>query len=188
MLYILLCSECDPPQGFFWLIGDNIVIILQALSLLAIIVQLFFIYRTNKADNDRKKKQATIDTLMTILKDYKITKDNLGKKFPGSDPVKLEDIYDEHEKEIRNYLSIIEYFCVGLNIGIYDFDMFNRMAGGYFVFVFDKLEPFIKHSQSTQLTAYIEFQVVCTKIRSQRPQLEEDMSALSEKSDSKTIS
>lgn len=182
MLYILLCSECDPHQGIFAFIGDNIGIILQILSLGAIFTQLVFIYRTYHADHERKKKQATIDTLMTILNDYKEIMDELRKEFANySGPIKMKDINDENNKRIEKYLAILEYFSVGINMGTYDFAMFDRMAGSYFVAVYDKFKPYIMHFQKTQETAYVEFEVVCAKIRSRRPLLEENLDTLKEK-------
>ena len=61
-------------------------------------------------------------------------------------------------------LSVLEHLSVGINAKIYDFNIFIRMSGSYFLFLYKTLQPYIEHIQKEQDTAFVEFEIVCKKI------------------------
>ena len=141
----------------------NLISIIAAGLLLA---QLVVIYIAYKADNERKKKQSTIEYINQIRSFYKPIRNKLDRLFPDKDRViNLEDIDDNLKGDIKELLSIIEHLSVGLNTNVYDFDIFFRMSGSYFLRIFYKLQPYISDVQRRQNTAYIEYEAICERIK-----------------------
>lgn len=48
------------------------------------------------------------------------------------------------DKRITVCLARIEYFCVGVNMGIYSIKTLNRMGGSFFCELFDSFHPIIQ--------------------------------------------
>ncbi len=130
-----------------------------------ILIQLVLMFITYRADNERKRKQSTIEYINNIRGIYKPIRKHLDDLFPGNNRViNLKEIDNDLKSDIRELLSTVEHLAVGLNTGVYDFDIFFRMSGSYFLRIFKKLNPYISNAQKNQATAYIEFEAICKRI------------------------
>ena len=58
---------------------------------------------------------------------------------------------DEY-KTLSKYLARIEHFCVGVNAEIYDIDILKRLAGRYFIGIFEKMSPLIEKKREINKT------------------------------------
>jgi hypothetical protein len=141
---------------------ENIIAVIVAGLIL---IQLIIMYFSFKGENERKKKQSTVEYINTIRAIYKPIYNELNEKFNGNERViNLNEIDDKLKTEIKELLSTIEHLSVGLNTGIYDFYIFFRMSGSYFLRIFKKLQPYISNAQKNMPSAYIEFEAICKKI------------------------
>ena len=77
-------------------------------------------------NNDRTKKEATLNAYKELQTDFKIIK---------SLNIRLNTIHKGSEEwsNITTCLSNIENFCVGINSDIYDIRVLNRLGGGFFI-------------------------------------------------------
>lgn len=73
---------------------------------------------------------------------------------------------DEY-KTLSKYLARIEHFCVGVNAEIYDIDVLKRLAGKYFIGIFEKLSPLIEKKREINKTDkhYDEFERTVESLR-----------------------
>jgi hypothetical protein len=143
----------------------NIPDIISVITIILILIQLIVMFFAYKADNERKRKQSTIEYINNIRGIYKPIRKNLDEKFPGDDRViNLEEIDDKLNLEIKELLSTVEHLSVGLNTNVYDFDIFFRMSGSYFFGIYKKLNPHILNAQKNRPTNYIEFEAICKRI------------------------
>ncbi|MCK5728227.1 MAG: DUF4760 domain-containing protein [Methylococcales bacterium] len=136
---------------------------IQVLILLIISGQLYFLHKTYRADHERRKKQATIEYLNSIRSDYRTLNDKLIDKF-STHPIKLDDIDEKMKKDIKQLLSILEHLSVGVNSGVYDFNILHRMSGSFLVGCYYQLHPHISKAQQNNPRYFIEFETLCKKI------------------------
>ncbi len=139
--------------------------------LVLMFIQLVIMFIVYKAENERKKKQSTIEYINQIRSIYKPIRKKLDKQFPGDKRViNIQEVSEENKENIREMLGAIEHLCVGLNTNVYDFNIFQRMSGTYFLNIFYKINPYILNAQEKQSTAYIEFEAICKKIEIEQKQ------------------
>jgi len=137
--------------------------IIQIFILVIISGQLFFLHKTYKADHERRKKQATVEYINNIRNDYKVLNNKLIEKF-SNHPIKMDGIDHLMEKDINLLLSILEHLSVGINTGVYDFNILNRMTGSFLVSRYYQLHPYISKAQLKNPLSYIEFEQLCSRI------------------------
>ncbi len=133
--------------------------IIQGLIFTVISGQLYMIYKTYKADHERRKIQSTIEYLHKIKKLYRPIKKKINSEFDRDHIINLIDIkrIENLESKIEEILSVIEHLSVGVNTGVYDFHILNRMSGNYLIKLFEQFSPFINKAQERNKTTYIEF-------------------------------
>ena len=80
-------------------------------------------------------------------------------------------ITEENEEyiEITSFLSRIEHFAVGANTNIYNVKIIKRLAGKYFISLYQKLYPLIQYKQDARPKAkhYDEFEGLVKKLEKQ---------------------
>ena len=141
----------------------NINSVIQIVMFLVISGQLYFLYKTYKADHERRKKQATVEYINSIRSDYRALNDKLNDKF-STHPIKMDEIDDVMKRDIKQLLSILEHLSVGVNTGVYDFDILHRMSGSFLVARYHQLHPHISKAQQVNPKFFIEFEQLCNKI------------------------
>jgi len=84
-----------------------------------------------KADHERRKKQATFEFYHNIYKDFIDQLNKIDEMFPNDSVIDINKAKKNKEifNGIKNYLSHMERFAVGIKTEIYDIDVFKRMVG-----------------------------------------------------------
>ena len=118
-------------------------ITLGFLTLIVLWWQLFLIYKTYKADHERRKKQSTIEYLNEIRKLYRPVEYKLSEKF-GVKVIDVDKMSEDDKINVLEFLSIVEHLSTGINVGVFDVELVNRMSGAYFVKMYDKFIPYIR--------------------------------------------
>lgn len=144
---------------------ESLSLVLGVVTLAILWLQLFLIYRTYKADHERRKKQSTIEYLNEIRKLYRPIEYKLDKIF-GDKVINIDEMSDEDKINVREFLSIVEHLATGINVEVFDFELVNKMSGSYFVTMYDKFVPYIKNIRRIMHndSLYCEFSKFCNDI------------------------
>ena len=116
-----------------------------AALLLSIAAILLSIYQWWK-DNSRQKKESTINAFYNLQNDALHELNMIIAACDGD----MNSIIrgSENWKKVTGYLSKIEHFSVGVNARVYSLEILNRMAGGYFIHMFETLQPVIQKKRA----------------------------------------
>lgn len=147
----------------------NIELIIGILALLISIFSLCVSIYSNYKDHERRRKQSTIEFFENMTsKLYDIEAIFDSKKGGSNENINLEDT--ETLRKAINILVEFEQLSVGVNAGIFDFDILERMAGSYLINIFSAFYPYIKETRkdATHLNSYIEFEQLVNKIKEKR--------------------
>ena len=93
------------------------------------IIPIIFGVFTYHKDVKRKAQQDTIEAYQQLQKDVL---SNISKMKPKDVRCFAEKRTSEEYKQFTEYLMALECFCIGLEKGIYDFDVFFSLARDYF--------------------------------------------------------
>lgn len=134
-------------------------IISVIISSFALALSFYQFYR----NNDRNKKEATLNAYKELQTEFSIieqTEDKFETMLRGS----------EDWGKITKCLANIENFCVGINTGIYDINVLNRVGGGFFIEKFQILKPIIqrKREKENSKKIYEEFEKTVDELRKKR--------------------
>jgi hypothetical protein len=140
---------------------------IQLLILSVLSAQLYFLHKTFISDHDRRSKQSTIEYMSSIREKYRGLSNKLIDKF-GENPINLDQLDDITKNDVKELLSTLEHLSVGVNTGVYDFDILNRMTGGYLIKRYHQLLPYITKAQKNSPTFFIEFETLCKRIDEDR--------------------
>ena len=140
-------------------------------ALLVSLISLTVAFLTYYQDHRRRKKQSTIEYYSNMANElYPLderTNTLLGGVVPT--PEKLST-----DKELlalaTKLLSSYERLSVGVNAGIFDFDIIDRMAGSHLIALYARFEPYINsiRNEGNQKYFYVEFEKLAMRIRSNR--------------------
>lgn len=149
---------------------ETIALILGVITLFVLWLQLFVIYRTFKADHERRKKQSTIEYVNEVRKIYLPIAKKITNKFGENRIINVDDIEEEDISDIRECLSTVEHLASGVNIGIFDLKIIERMSGSYFIDMIDKFRPYIKdvRAKKANRRLYVELETMCRDIEKMR--------------------
>ena len=134
-----------------------------------IFIQLLIIFFAYKAENERNQKQSTIEFINTIRASYSPINVEISNRFSGV--INVDEFDLELKSKIKELLAVIEHLSVGINSGVFNFQIFFRMSGSYFLNIFRKLHPFILDEQKENPAKYIEFEYICKKIEIEKRNL-----------------
>jgi len=106
-------------------------------------------------DTEQRKKQATIEFYNRIRSEFIEPLNEIDKKFPGKEII---SVCDAEKKDmlntIKDYLSHMERFSVGINANIYDISVFDRMVGSTLTINwfkrFEEIIHFLRDEHSNQ--------------------------------------
>lgn len=110
-----------------------ISIIANIFVIISVIVaarQLYLNREIAKMDFERRKKEATISFTYEILERVRNLREIIDNEY-DEEPVKIEEYQANPKMQdvIREYLDIMERIAVGINAGVYDFDIYRRICG-----------------------------------------------------------
>ena len=106
--------------------------ILIYVTAFALIIQSTILIISYIADHRRRRRQATFEFYHNIYERFIEQLKRINEVFPEENkPIKVSEAKDKKDvsSEIRGYLSCMERFAVGINRGIYDFDIFKSTVG-----------------------------------------------------------
>jgi len=131
--------------------------------------QLFVMNKSFKADHERKKKQSTIEFYNNIKEKYFESLELIDEKFPNDEVLNINDIRDNNDlqKAIRNYLYHMEELSVGIEAGIYDIAIFEKISGVYTTRWFERLKEVILYfrKNSHNSIAYKSFEDLVSSLK-----------------------
>lgn len=148
-------------------------LLLGAATLLVLWLQLFMIFRTFKADHERRKKQATIDYVNQIRNIYRPIDKKIRNKFGEGRVINTDEIEPDDIADIKECLSTVEHLAAGVNIGIFDLLIIEKISGSYFLNMRERFGPYIKNVRLKKGNPclYVELEIMCRgidKIREKR--------------------
>jgi hypothetical protein len=122
--------------------------IMACITCIVLILQLRTMIKNSKADHERRKKQATIEFYNHTGNERNNLLDqiiNVCKVEEGSDMLNT----------IKGYLANMERLAVGINTGIYDITVFDRMAGNFTIRTYDRLREIIDSRRKVGCAPYL---------------------------------
>ena len=142
---------------------DTLTIILSALSLALSVVSLIYSIRVHKDSVIHDTKQLTLDAFNQLQEQVL---DRLNSYTKPCIAEISKDPQSAEYKELSVLMARIEHFCVGVNSSLYDLDIIKRMAGRYFINVYEKLLPMITKKREINKTEkhYDEFELFYDKL------------------------
>ena len=129
-------------------------------------------YQQKTEDNNRKT--ATIDAFnilqeQVLDKFVSYSKTDVWNLINNIDEPKIKKAYDD----CRAMIAKIEHFAVGVNCGVYDIDITNRLGGVHLIYLFYKLEPVINYTRNIQSDTenpfYCEFENLVNTLKLKQP-------------------
>lgn len=150
-------------------IGSFLAGLAAVAGLYLVVLQLRLQRKSNAKNNERKRKQATIEHVRYIRPAYSKLSKELERKFGTErlDQSLVKSIYNDPElaeirDDIQELLTLIEFTAVGVNTGVLDKDIWFRMSASYIVRLYDKFRLYIdyaRHQRKNEF-AYVEFEQV----------------------------
>lgn len=144
------------------------------ISILAAVISLISLFISIKSyiqDHKRRKKQATIEFYNTICGELYDVSASIDKALGGIEPT-VDNIQNSTQLKIdvTKMLSTYERFSVGVNSGVFDLDLTDRMAGSYLIILLTKFSPYIQElrKDANRKYSYVEFERLVLEIKKRR--------------------
>lgn len=126
--------------GIFGIVVD----VFTCLGIIVAVLEFHLAKKTTLLDNERNQKQATIDFYMMVKDELYSLNHSIYAKYRRE-----KIIYSEIKKDkefisiLKDYLNIMEIVATGINTGIYNIDVFDRLYGDVCIRLADQLEDYI---------------------------------------------
>lgn len=125
---------------------NNWIDFFQSIASVATCISVVLLWRTTKANNERKKKEITIQY---SYNHNLTTKDLLSEIYANSvnGTLDIEKVLENLQLlwDVEDYLFSMERFAVGVNSSVFDIYLFDRIMGQKTIEHFDMLKPYIKY-------------------------------------------
>ncbi len=135
-------------------------------------------------DLDRRKKEATIAFTHEILERVGDLCRIITNEY-AKEPVKYEEYQanPEMRETIREFLNIMERLSVGINSGVYDFDIYYRICGSSTVLYWNQLSHVIdkKRKEMQHPSLYVEYERLAEMVKERNKQAEDHRGDVHEK-------
>jgi len=149
-------------------------IIVGIVSILVLALQVGLAARTLRLDHKRRKDEATIAFMVQIRplwhQGRRILEKRWGEGALTEQALSEIDENPEAHEAVRTLLGHLELLSVGVNAGVYDLHLLNRMSGHHLCTIHDRLAPYVRKVQGKLPSAYVEFENVTKQIRRMRGQ------------------
>ena len=150
----------------------NWINIFQIIASVATCISVVLLWRTTKANNERKKKEITIQHSET----HNLTTKNLLSKIYAKSVYGILDItkvLGEENNDFRwdaeEYLFSMERFAVGVNSNVFDIYLFDRIMGQKTIEHFDMLKPYIEYIRKEDYEhKFDEFELMVERLKEVR--------------------
>lgn len=132
---------------------DIIAVVISAVALLLTLFQLI-------SDKKRSKKEATLNA-------FNLIQNEVFDEIWSMKNIANMNRHGEEWNKLTKSLARIEHFCVGVNVGVYDVRVINRMGGSFIIGIYNKLKPAIeiKNEHSKTGKHFEEFEKTVRKIK-----------------------
>lgn len=149
-------------------------VIVNAAILIVIGFQLRTMSEGIRKDHERRIKQATLEIMAPRVREGR---EFLAKLSPGREPLteeELTNILKSHKAkaEVDKALGMLEHNATGLNIGVYDKELYFQIFGSSFLLIFNKMKPYVDYrrdSAENELNAYIEIEQIALEYKKRAP-------------------
>jgi len=135
------------------------------------LISLFVSIKSYIQDHKRRKKQATIEFYNTICDELYDISASIDQVLGGTEPT-VDNIQNNTQlkADVTKMLSTYERFSVGVNSGVFDLDLTDRMAGSYLIVLLSKFLPYIQEirKDASRKCSYVEFEHLVIKIEERR--------------------
>jgi hypothetical protein len=155
-------------------LSEIIKISILLITAIIALFQLNVMVRSFKADHERRKKQATIEYINMIRPEYRKINNLLLEKF-GNDPIgesEIKKIIEDHElwSKLKDILGMFEHLATGINTGVFDIQILNRMAGSYIIIVYDRFFVYIRERRKATGNNFLfdEYEFLINRLKSIR--------------------
>lgn len=142
--------------------------IFTCIGIIIALCEFYFFRKSMYVDYERNKKQATIDMYMDnyneiIQLNHQIYLRYQRNKIP-IDEIKNDD---EFKQMLKQYLNWMEWISTGINTGIYDIDVFDRLYGRAMVRLYDQLEDYIlyRRFELKEWEVYRDYELLVMKLK-----------------------
>lgn len=135
---------------------------ISSIGIIIAFVNLQTIKKQYKAQYERTCKEETIKFFHELKQRSHEIEKRIFADF-GTKPINIEKIKDpDYFMEIKNFLSLLERFSLGVNTQIYDLNIADRLSGSYFINMYNQLNPFIQkiRKQRNDNRLYEEFEMM----------------------------
>lgn len=146
--------------------------IFQIIASVATFISVILLWYTTKANNERKKKEITIQYSYSH---NLTTKDLLSEIYDHSVNGKLDItqvLNQENNKllwDVEDYLFSMERFAVGVNSKVFDIYLFDRIMGQKTIEHFDMLKPYIEYIRKEDYEhKFDEFELMVERLKEVR--------------------
>jgi len=155
-----------------------VMVITGLLSSLSTIAAVLLARKSFLANHERTKKQATIEYYTTTSNDAALPLQRaimpiMGyereyKQIRPDDAIWIENINGFRDKFFF-FCRAMERFAVGINIGVFDFETFDRLSGQATVRLYKQLEALIENVRKSEISDFCnEFSLLVLKLELKR--------------------
>ena len=149
---------------FFDFIYKIVIIITNAVIFTGVVIAWKHL-NSYQSDNELRKKQITIDFYHNMEKEFMKSIRVIRKEFPGDMPVDFTKVKEAAlENEITDYLNFMHNIATGINEGIYDIELFDKMSGRFTILWHKKLEGYLKHIKQDNPNLFDEYEELVKKL------------------------
>jgi hypothetical protein len=143
--------------------------LIQILLLAAVVAQLVFNRRAMLADHERRKKQATFEYVNAVAERFRSALNEFDSKHGPKKVVDISDYDEEDRLMVKAFLNEIEYICAGVNAGVFDLDILNKMMGTSLKSRHHRFNQYIENARKDRATVFIEYSEVVRKLSLMEP-------------------
>lgn len=142
----------------------------QSIASVATCISVVLLWRTTRANHERKKKEITIQC---SYNHNLTTKDLLGEIYANSvnGTLDIEKVLENLQLlwDVEDYLFSMERFAVGVNSSVFDIYLFDRIMGQKTIEHFDMLKPYIKYIRKEDYEhKFDEFELMVERLKEVR--------------------
>ncbi|MDR0219790.1 MAG: DUF4760 domain-containing protein [Lachnospiraceae bacterium] len=166
-----------------WLDWSTLVAnIAICLGIIIAAFQLRQMKKSIKADHDRRRKQSTIEFFQMIHMDsdgflndsfFKIKNpitDNDKDKKKITVEMIMEKKHEKLKKQTMDFLTGFENLAIGVNSGMYDFDVCYHLCGEHMILIYESLDEIIWHlrREIKSSDTFVDSEIMIEKMRKKR--------------------
>jgi len=155
----------------------SIELIIALFALIISGISLIVSFMAYKKDHERRQKQSTIEYFEAMTSNLFDAQAKFNDKFSQLD-ISMVDLENHAEllKDATAVLSAFERLSVGVNAGVFCYDLINRMAGSYLIFLYSRFSPYIAEirKDASRTRSYKEFEQLVYRIKQSRNPLLND--------------